>query len=553
MRHLSALGAITGLALSCAMIPAAPAGGTRTEHETWTAATRAHADSLREQLRIAESELRRLQGAIRRLRADQRDTPNASDRPFILESLVDMPKVIGLHLGHAADREFDRTAEESAIEARETPGQWIPPISDAYAGRSYSARRFDSVTLDPTATVVVSHQYGDVVVEPSDGCEAEVLQRLSFTWNGEDLPSVRAYLAALGVAMRSQDDSMLLQMTRPTSRPASIGRLNVDLTVRVPHGRAVAVASQYGDVVIRELETAVSASSAFGDVDVIRTTGPLSIRAQNGDVLVRRHEGAVSVQHTAGSVGIQETSGPIEFAGRFSDAWFNNIDGGCTVSMRGGSLIATGIDGHFAFDGVRTDVDIRGASSAVTLTSDQADVRLAGLDGRSVLRVQNGRLQVNGGEGDLTVTGAHLAVRVEAPAASLHIVNSDGDVVIDARGVESVPDVNARATRGAIAVYLPNEPSADVHVVSRRGEILTDMALPVTRVSGQVLAQGRLGDGQASLVLESEGGRVYVYSADGVARLTGGSARPAARARERRVIPESPASELHFTGEAPKR
>lgn len=507
------------------------------------AIARATSDSLQEQLRAAELELRRLQGAVRRLRTD-RLHPNLDhqiEQPLNVESLLDLQKVIARYLG-ALSVNVDPGVEATSAEARESPGHWLPALTPAYAGRTYTARRYDTITLQPSVAVSVAHQYGDIVVEPADGCEAEIWQRISLRWNGQDAVAVQAYLAALGIEAQTHDDSVLFHVTRPAARPASIARLSQDLTVRIPEGHAISVSSQYGDVVIRELEAPVNAAAGFGDIDVIGTTGPLVIRAQNGDVLVRRHEGSVTLDHAIGSVGIQETTGPLQFTGRFSDAWLNNVDGACQLTTRGGSVIATGMSGGpLTVDGVRTELDIRGASETVHLSSDQADVRVEGIAGEGVLEVQNGRLQISRCEGAITVKGQRLALRVEDPTGKLRITNRDGDVVIDARQVETVPDVYAQTARGAIAMYMPVAASADVHAVARRGDVLTDMPLTINRLSGQVLAQGRLGDGQSSVVLETDGGRVFVYSPQGLSRLVGGGHRPRLRTRvkekEKRMDP----------------
>jgi formylmethanofuran dehydrogenase subunit D len=496
------------------------------------------------QLREAEEQLQRVQHALDVLRAQQAARasgvpPAAESPPPALEERDRDPDAPPTRYVIHGLPSLDFVRSDPADSMVSGSDEWVPALSVAAPiGGVYHARRVHAVRLEGGERVVLTHAYGDVLVEAGEADRAEVVQRIGFQWNGEDRASVERYLKGIALDVVRQGDSLTIALRRPQVRPEAITGVGVDLTVRLPSGYPLAVRSSYGDVAVHGLSSELSATSDFGDVEVVRTDGPLRLRARNGDVTVRRHTGSVTVDASCGAVTFQDVSGPTNLLARFSDTVARSLEGPCTLHVRGGSMVVSDVDGPLTVVGSRSDLDARGIDGPLHITNELAAVRLIDCRQGGELTLKQGRLEVMESAGNLQVNGQALAVIAHDPEGRLHITNEGGDIVVDARQAEDLRDLRATTSGGSVVLYLPNTPSAEVQAVARHGDVRSDIPLVVSRSQAQdeVRASGRLGTGRARVVLENDGGSVFVCTNTSLGRVRGGTPHTPRRARLREPL-----------------
>lgn len=88
--------------------------------------------------------------------------------------------------------------------------------------------------------------------------------------------------------------------------------VTVSMTVLVPRGAKVRVATGNGAVSVERVGGEVSASTGNGRVNVLNTDGGVRVSTGNGDVEVREARGAVRVSTGNGRVTVTTSQGPVE-------------------------------------------------------------------------------------------------------------------------------------------------------------------------------------------------------------------------------------------------
>ena len=88
--------------------------------------------------------------------------------------------------------------------------------------------------------------------------------------------------------------------------------VTVAMTLLVPRGAQVRVATGNGAVSVERVGGEVSASTGNGRVNVLNTDGAVRVSTGNGDVVVREAKGAVRVTTGNGRVTVSTAQGPVE-------------------------------------------------------------------------------------------------------------------------------------------------------------------------------------------------------------------------------------------------
>ncbi len=392
------------------------------------------------------------------------------------------------------------------------PNCWSPAFDAATDDREYVARRSHTIAVPGGAPIRITHSYGDVSVEPSDGEEIELVERVSVDWQGRDPDAVARYLDALTVSAVRRGDSVLVSLTRPAVRPPDISQLGLDLALRVPAGHPIVVGSSYGDVVLRGLTSPLTARSSFGDVEVVRTSGPLVLGCQNGDVVVRRHDGSLVIDNANGAVNLVDVSGAVSVSGRLSEVFGRMLDGACTLDLRGGSGLVSDIQGSLTVSGEKATLEARDIEGRVTLTSDLGDVRLTRLQSGASVHVRRGSLEVEEGDGDIDIEARDAFTRVQSPSGRLHLNSQRGDVVVDARDGAPLHGLRADVIDGSAVIYVSPTIPASVEARAVGGHILTDLPLAVVSGPDGTRTSGFVGGGTVPLTINTTSGSVYLYA-----------------------------------------
>jgi DUF4097 and DUF4098 domain-containing protein YvlB len=192
----------------------------------------------------------------------------------------------------------------------------LPALSGAQTllGRSDSVFTWRG-TLPAGALLTVRNHNGPIEVRPATGTQVEFrAEKRARSGNITDV--------AFDVGTGSKGDITICSTLRDNnpcdddhrSWNSDDGRRNVSvaMTVLVPRGAQVRVATGNGAVSVERVGGEVSASTGNGRVSVLNTEGAVRVSTGNGDVVVREAKGAVRVTTGNGRVTVSTAQGPVE-------------------------------------------------------------------------------------------------------------------------------------------------------------------------------------------------------------------------------------------------
>jgi hypothetical protein len=191
----------------------------------------------------------------------------------------------------------------------------------ALAGAQTLLGRTDSVftwrgALPAGALLTVRNHNGPIEVRPATGTEVELRAEKRARYG--NLTDV-----AFNVRTGSRGDVTICSTFRDND-PCDEDRhsrnsdddwrrsVTVAMTVLVPRGAQVRVATGNGAVSVERVGGEVSASTGNGRVNVLNTEGAVRVSTGNGDVQVREAKGAVRVSTGNGRVTVSTSQGPVE-------------------------------------------------------------------------------------------------------------------------------------------------------------------------------------------------------------------------------------------------
>jgi hypothetical protein len=194
-------------------------------------------------------------------------------------------------------------------------------VAPAVAGAQTLLGRSDSVftwhgPLRSGALLTVRNHNGPIDVRPATGSEVELRAEKRARYG--NLTDV-----AFDVDTRSNGDISICSTFRGNN-PCDEDRrwqsddddwrrnVTVAMTVLVPRGAQVRVATGNGAVTVERVGGEVGASTGNGRVRVANTDGAVKVSTGNGDVEVREAKGAVRVSTGNGRVTVSTTEGPVE-------------------------------------------------------------------------------------------------------------------------------------------------------------------------------------------------------------------------------------------------
>jgi hypothetical protein len=170
--------------------------------------------------------------------------------------------------------------------------------------------------LPAGAQLTVRNHNGPIEVRPASGTQVELrAEKRARSGNLTDV--------AFDVSTGSRGDVTICSTFRDNNpcdenrrswSDDDEGRRNVTvaMTVLVPRGAQVRVATGNGAVSVEQVGGEVSAATGNGRVNVLNTDGAVRVSTGNGDVVVREAKGAVRVSTGNGRVTVSTAQGPVE-------------------------------------------------------------------------------------------------------------------------------------------------------------------------------------------------------------------------------------------------
>jgi DUF4097 and DUF4098 domain-containing protein YvlB len=247
---------------------------------------------------------------------------------------------------------------------------------------------------------------------------------------------------------------------------------HADLTIDVPHGVAVTVTAERGDVRLSGLHAPVMVNANHGNVDLSGLTGAAVTHMHNDNASYSAHSvtGAVSLDGRAGDINVSDIHGDVSLtAAAFGETHLERVDGGVHFQTHRTDFQLARLDG---------EMDL---STGEDLTADQ-------VLGPVVLKTSDRNISLERVQGNVSVenTNGSVVVTSTSPLGSIEVKNKRGSV-----------DVGVPATAGFM-----------VQASTRHGSVEDDFDLTKTGSEDYPELKGTVGRGGPAITIDTTDGDV---------------------------------------------
>ena len=331
-----------------------------------------------------------------------------------------------------------------------------------------------ALPLSPQKSLRVETRTADVHFVPSPDDTVRVLTVKRVQSMSER--SVEALWKQIRVTVERAGDELVLRVREPERGTSHVTvqagpwrlrrRVEIEVTIAVPAGKAVTFVTEKGDVDAHDLKNSVHMELASGDAELTDLEGgDLYVQSTSGDVTVQRVRQPVTVRTTAGDVDATDLSGPVTVRATSGDVAIHRVRGRIAVETSTGDAEVMDGDGNVFVSTSAGDATVhaRVDSLVIETSSGDQDVTLAGPPQSVALKSSSGGVDLalpkaTGGALDVqTATGAmsiQNAVRIGTMTRNhfagdlggggrTQIRTSSGDVTLKAAPIEATAAAEA--------------------------------------------------------------------------------------------------------------
>lgn len=175
-----------------------------------------------------------------------------------------------------------------------------------------------------------------------------------------------------------------------------------------------------------------------------------------------------------------------------------------------GDVTIDGMQSRCSVATVHGDVFLRGGRNSIRLTSVEGEVELTGAEGTIVVDSVNDDIQITDSGGSIqanAVNGDINLMRVTTSRAQAETINGE---ILYAGSIQADGTYRFSSHNGDIDVTFPQGTNASVTVSTFQGDIEADFPITITEARHGQPINFTLGDGRATIEIESFQGTVYL-------------------------------------------
>lgn len=360
------------------------------------------------------------------------------------------------------------------------------------------------VTVNGPATLNVNtdteNTAGDITIV--GGAGDEIVIKLHKTAWAATQADAEAELAAIKVSVTQNGDAVTVEV----ERPRSVGFVNqnradtVDFIITVPN------------------ETAVTATTSFGDVSLSGTAGEVNLKTSFGDVSVKDVQGgAVEARTDFGEVSLEDVTADRDVDAHSSSGRvrLENVEAEGKVNLTtdfGGVEFKTGRADSLIADTSSGKVELSGLSvtGTVIAKSDFGEVKLT--------QVEAGSYDLDTSSGEIMLEGVSGAVKAHTDFGDIEVTQAE-DATLDldtnsgaitfAGSLGDGPHT-LKTDFGGVKLSLPEETALDFDLSTDFGKIKSDFPITIQGEQEQTHWQGTINGGGESLTAETSSGDISI-------------------------------------------
>ncbi len=332
---------------------------------------------------------------------------------------------------------------------------------DRVFGEAHESDDAVSGALAQGGMLVVHNPWGAVNVTGSsdDGQVHVSVHKQVYAWRDSEAD---ARAERMQPTFSTQGNNLMLDV------PA-VNQGQADLTIEMPHGAALSVSADHGDVRVNQLHGAVTIAARKGDVEVDGVDGAVLAQVNNDDssVTAKAVTGAFTLEGRAGDISLTNIDGPVMLQGDFF-----------------GTTHAEQVNGPLRFETSRTKF------------------ATARVDGE--LEIESGNLQANRLLGPVTVTTRDRTIELDDVSGPVTVANRNGAVSVTSAA--PLGPVEITNQHGSIDLGLPEHAGFGLDAEAKNGSLEDDFGLQPEDQGDLHRLTGTVGSG---------GTRVRVMTTDG--------------------------------------
>jgi len=235
--------------------------------------------------------------------------------------------------------------------------------------------------------------------------------------------------------------------------------------------------------------TALTITSARGDVTVAGMTNNVEVNHRHGEVTINDHTGNITLSLDGSAVRLAHVKGDVSIRGSANEIAVEDVDG------------AVHLDGEF-----HESTRLVRVSKAVSFHSSRTDMDFSRLDGR--LDLDSGDLRADSLIGPVRLKTRSKDISLEGLSGDLRLEDSNGMVEV---GLRKPGNIQIDNRKGDVTVSIPPNTAIKVEARTREGDIESDFdTIKVDNSSNQSSASGSIGTNGPKLVMNCEKGTIQI-------------------------------------------
>jgi DUF4097 and DUF4098 domain-containing protein YvlB len=235
--------------------------------------------------------------------------------------------------------------------------------------------------------------------------------------------------------------------------------------------------------------TALTITSARGDVTVAGMTNNVEVNHRHGEVTINDHTGNVTLSLDGSAVRLAHVKGDVSIRGSANEIAVEDVDG------------AVHLDGEF-----HESTRLVRVSKTVSFHSSRTDMDFSRLDGR--LDLDSGDLRADSLIGPVRLKTRSKDISLEGLSGDLRLEDSNGMVEV---GLRKPGNIQIDNRKGDVTVSIPPNTAIKVEARTREGDIESDFdSIKVDNSGNQSSASGSIGTNGPKLVMNCEKGTIQI-------------------------------------------
>ncbi|MBV9669381.1 MAG: hypothetical protein JOZ43_00365 [Acidobacteriales bacterium] len=335
---------------------------------------------------------------------------------------------------------------------------WSPEFTEMFQGDAHDYQFQREIPLNGKQ-LTFSADRADIVVSPSTDGKARLTSNLTvYAHSQEEADSVRN---------RIEKD---LSLSDGTISVGHSGQTKASFTLEVPDQVALQLTNTHGDINIRDRKAPVTIDTQRSDITVENIDDNLTVHSQSRSNLT-----------------VHQAKGNVSATGKYDDVTATDIAG--SMTMEGdffGDMRLQKIDKGVHFHSSRTDLELAKVEGELTMSSgDLQGTQVAG-PVRVITRSKDIHFQRISGDVDIENQNASVELEPESPVGNVRVHNS----------------------RGPIEFVAPSGSGFVLQARADRGEISSELDLPVQQDKENHSTEGTYGKGGNQVMLTADRGSI---------------------------------------------